>query len=121
MNIGTRVSSVFMLIFLLSACDSPEGVNYERDLYRGDDGLVYLKSSEVIFTGHVYLAVCEECNESLLGSWPFHYVGHYKDGRMHGEFWFPKSGRSDDFFEYSDRANQRKVVYLNGEVVERYP
>lgn len=121
MKLTTRSVVPILLLLLLSACSAPDGVSYDINLYRGEDGLIYRKDSNVLFTGHTYMEVCEECSMPLFNSWPVHFVGNYLNGKKHGVFWYPKSGHSDGHFEYHDRANQRKVVYEHGKLVEPGP
>ncbi|MFW2374818.1 MAG: hypothetical protein ACN4GM_16965 [Gammaproteobacteria bacterium] len=114
---------VFLLIFfivLISGCDNP-GTNYELELYETSDGLVRYKSNNELFTGKFHLAVCEECSEPIFNHWPVHSVGHYKNGIKNGIFWHPRSGRSDDYFNYSDRSTQKILFYENGTIVDKDP
>ena len=115
-----RILLLLVLATLISGCDDP-GTNYEIELHETKDGLVRYRSNNALFTGKYYISTCEECSEPLLNNWPVHSAGYYKDGKKDGVFWFPKSGRSDDFFQYSDRKNQTTIVYKNGEIVDADP
>lgn len=100
---------------LLAGC-RPEGLSFEEDVYV-KEGLAYKKGSNNLYSGKIYLEVCKECSEPFFNYWPVHYIGEYKKGKKHGEFYFPKSGKQDDFFEYSDYKKQEKVIYFEGELV----
>lgn len=83
------------LCSLLAGC-GPEGLSFEKDVYV-KNGLTYIQKTNQLYSGKIYFEVCEECSEPLLNHWPVHYVGEYKEGKKHGDFYFPKSGRQDDF------------------------
>lgn len=108
---------IFALIFGLAClwgCGEPAGIDYDKYLQKAEDGLVRRKEDNSPFSGEAYMSVCEECSEPLLRHWPVHNVGQYQNGLMHGTFWFPKSGKQDDFFEYGDKESQIRVEYRNG-------
>ena len=94
----------------------PEGLSYGKDVYV-KDGLLYTKETNQLYSGKIYVEVCEECSEPLFNHWPVHYIGEYKEGKKHGDFYFPKSGRQDDFFEHSEYKKQKKIIYFEGEIV----
>ncbi len=67
------------------------------------------------------MLVCEECVEPLIGYWPVHSIGSYKDGLRHGTFWMAKFGRQDDYFEYRDKNDQLRVEYREGRRIVSNP
>ena len=121
MNKLFKYAEIFTAVMFLCSCSSPEGVSFDESLVTKEDGLVYSKNENTLFTGKAYGWVCLECREPLLGSYPVHWLGSYKNGKKHGVFWFPASGRSDDSFQYKDREIQTKVVYENGQIVDQDP
>jgi len=112
----TKEWIIISFILFISGCDNP-GINFEKELYETSDGLVRYKTDNTVFTGEFYFATCEECSEPLLNIWPVHYAGHYKNGKKDGVFWLPKSGRSNDHFDYSERNSQKIIIYENGKIV----
>ena len=121
MNTLFKYAVIFTTVLFLSSCSSPEGVSFDQSLVIKEDGLVYGKNENALFTGKAYMEVCQECSKPLLGYYPIHWLGSYKNGKPHGVFWFPASGRSDDTFQYKDRESQSKVVYKNGQRVDQNP
>ncbi|OUR73521.1 hypothetical protein A9Q78_03790 [Methylophaga sp. 41_12_T18] len=111
-------SKISILVFLLfiTGCDSPKGTDYEQKLYVGSDGLVKLKGTDDLYSGEAYVSVCSECFEPFLNSYPVHSVENYRNGKKHGVSWHPKSGRSDDYFDYKERHKQKSVKYSNGKM-----
>jgi len=113
----TKYKVYIFLVFclLLTGC-GPEGLSFKKDIYV-KNGLAYTKETDRLYSGKIYFEVCEECSEPFLNNWPVHYIGEYKEGKKHGNFYFPKSGRQDDFFEYRKYENQKKVIYSEGEII----
>ena len=85
-------------------------------MHAGSDGLVRLKGTDNLYTGEAYVSVCMECFEPFLNRYPVHSVQNYRNGKRHGLSWFPKSGRSDDSFEYKKRHMQKSVRYTDGKI-----
>jgi len=108
---------VLLIVFVLAGCGAPEGTDFDQSLYQDENGMVRYKKDNALFTGQAYSLVCEECVEPLFGDWPVHFVGQYKNGIPDGNFWVPKSGYQDDYFQYRDRETQKRVIYENGKAV----
>lgn len=94
----------------------PEGLSFGKDIYV-KNGLAYTKETYQQYSGKIYVEVCEICSKPLFNHWPVHYIGEYKKGKKHGDFYFPKSRRQDDFFEYSEYKKQNKITYFKYEIL----
>lgn len=99
-------SSLIGFCLMLTGC-GPEGLSFENNIYV-KNGLAYSKETNLLYSGKVYFEVCEECSEPFLNHWPVHHIGEYKKGKKHGEFYFPKSGRQDDFLNTKSIRNRKK-------------
>lgn len=109
---------IFGIAVVLTGCGAPPGVEFAEALVQDAQGLIRVKSDGSLFSGQAYLLTCAECASPLLGYWPVHFVGEYKEGLRHGTFWLPTSGSQDDFFEFRDRETQRKTLYQFGQPVD---
>ncbi len=93
------VISLGLLAWILAGCGHGlEGADFDKDLAKRADGLVYRAVDDRPYTGKAYQTVCgQDC------FWFIHWKGEFKDGRKHGTFVFPESRKSNDFFRPGDK------------------
>jgi len=66
-----------------------EGVDFDKELTLKEDGLVYRKGEDKLYTGKAY---CQQFDgQSRILGWDLHWHGEFKDGKKHGIFLFPAS------------------------------
>ena len=97
---------------MLTGC-KPQGADYDIELTRKEDGLVYRKADDMPYTGKAYQTVCGNDCSCLFLRLMIHWQGEFKNGKEHGTFIYPQSRKRDEFFCSGDK-DVTEVKYSDG-------